>query len=502
MKVLFAGDLSFDWLPRPRLTRLAAAFGPALASGRVGKIRAATQARAVGQQLRQNLTGLINRNDAFCANLECVLSDCGAPLAGKKYTLRAAPEYVRGLKAAGLSHVCLANNHILDYGPEVLDQTCRLLKAAGIGYLGLRRGDESRQNGTILDMDGSRLALLNYVDPVIIDPDPVSYLAGETAPYPLDPERVMEDIRVAARSAAVAVVAHWGEEWSFLEAERQRQLARAMIDAGASVVISHHTHLAGAYEEYKHGLITYGLGNLLMMMPAYSMKRGRDRLLASCRFEKNTLADYELIPLSADREMFPTVCDPWPIESMRAGHLPLAAGLPQAVRFDSFASLAEARVTTEMSVVWENEHLASSRVVEGKLPVGPGWRVTGRPWTGVAQSREQAGREFAAVNAAYFDGPGTLRLDFALDPAVERLAVLHGFPGYLRVLPDVQPVELEIRLNGIGLWQTRHDKDVDDRWVLERLAEIGSAADNRLLEVLLTNGSEHMAVCCFRLLGW
>jgi poly-gamma-glutamate synthesis protein (capsule biosynthesis protein) len=61
----------------------------------------------------------------------------------------------------------------------------------------------------------------------------------------------------------VIVVLHSGFELVPSPSSIQRQAARAAIDAGASVVLGHHTHVLQGVEYYHDGIIFYGLGNFL-----------------------------------------------------------------------------------------------------------------------------------------------------------------------------------------------------------------------------------------------
>lgn len=56
---------------------------------------------------------------------------------------------------------------------------------------------------------------------------------------------------------------HWGWEREPGPSERQRQLARTMIDAGADVVVGGHPHVTQGAEYYRGRLIVYSLGNFV-----------------------------------------------------------------------------------------------------------------------------------------------------------------------------------------------------------------------------------------------
>ena len=56
---------------------------------------------------------------------------------------------------------------------------------------------------------------------------------------------------------------HWGWEYEPEASDRQKQLARAMIDAGASMVVGGHAHVTQGAEIYKGRPIVYSLGNFV-----------------------------------------------------------------------------------------------------------------------------------------------------------------------------------------------------------------------------------------------
>lgn len=64
-----------------------------------------------------------------------------------------------------------------------------------------------------------------------------------------------------AGCALVIVSYHWGEEKDYVPNERQVPLGRATIDAGADLVIGHHSHRMNPIELYKGKYICYSLGN-------------------------------------------------------------------------------------------------------------------------------------------------------------------------------------------------------------------------------------------------
>ena len=96
--------------------------------------------------------------DLFWINNEFTYSDRGAPLNGKMYTFRTAPENVELLTQMGVDIVGLANNHVYDYGEEALIDTMDTLQNAGIPYVGAGHDLAEAMSPVYFDLDGFTIA--------------------------------------------------------------------------------------------------------------------------------------------------------------------------------------------------------------------------------------------------------------------------------------------------------------------------------------------------------
>jgi poly-gamma-glutamate synthesis protein (capsule biosynthesis protein) len=103
--------------------------------------------RGVAQRLGDNprapllhpeLVEIARSAHLFLLNLECCVSGRGAPIdqPGKPFFFRAPPLVSDRLADMGVAGVTLANNHVLDYGPDALADTLAHLAAAGIATVG------------------------------------------------------------------------------------------------------------------------------------------------------------------------------------------------------------------------------------------------------------------------------------------------------------------------------------------------------------------------------
>ena len=190
----------------------------------------------------ENVAALFAQDDMTIVNFEGTLT--GTKSATKNtYSFAAPPEYVQVLTSGNIEAVSLENNHIMDHGEAGYADTCQTLENNGIAYSG-------HLGSAIYTTDtGVSIGMLSY-----------QTFNGK---YPAIYDAIEGDI-AALRSAGcqlVIVSYHWGEEKDYLPNERQVPLGRATIDAGADLVIGHHSHRMNPIEEYNGKYICYSLGN-------------------------------------------------------------------------------------------------------------------------------------------------------------------------------------------------------------------------------------------------
>jgi len=235
-------------------------------------------ARKVGDRIKEfgwvhpfaNVPELFLGSDIAFANLECPASSLGAAYPGKlpEVTFRAAGSSLYGLKHAGFDVLSLANNHTNDYGPQALRETIDSLSLLGIEACGAGADRESARSPTVLQAGGLRIAFLAYAEPLWSVAE-----AGIGSPGVaiIDESDIVEDLHAARKRADLVLVSlHWGEEHQGIPRERDRELARRLVDAGADGILGHHPHVLQGAEYYKGAPILYSMGNFVfdMISPA------------------------------------------------------------------------------------------------------------------------------------------------------------------------------------------------------------------------------------------
>jgi len=201
----------------------------------------------------------LNKYDGVFANLE-------TPVEGndrnknKKTHLFADPSVtIDILKRLNILCVSLANNHILDCGQEGLEKTIRILDRLGIYHTGAGLNVEQARP-IIFEHKGRRIGFASYVDK--------STNTGSESDNGIflnvfDEKETIKDINFLKKQSDIVIVSiHWGKDYSFYPERWQVEAARNLIDAGAGIIMGHHSHTLQTFERYNSGLIFYGLGSL------------------------------------------------------------------------------------------------------------------------------------------------------------------------------------------------------------------------------------------------
>lgn len=229
-------------------------------------VRRAIEQRGPDCMFSPGVDAVLRKAKVAVGNLECPATKIKAPVQ-KLYIFRGEPEWLNTLRRHGFTHLNLANNHSIDQGREGLMDTRRNIKAAGMVPIGAGQNmDEAaqpvllaRQPRRVWLVASLRLALENYAyltDRPCVSQEPMDSLLSR-----------VNRLRRADPKAVIIVSLHWGGEHTLRPVPRQRMEARRLIDAGADVLVCHHTHTLQTIEDYRGKKIYYSIGNFIFDQP-------------------------------------------------------------------------------------------------------------------------------------------------------------------------------------------------------------------------------------------
>jgi poly-gamma-glutamate capsule biosynthesis protein CapA/YwtB (metallophosphatase superfamily) len=207
------------------------------------------------------LAALLREADATVLNLECCISDRGAPvrLPGKPFFFRASPRAVELLVHLGVDCVTLANNHALDFGDVALLDTLHHLQTAGIAWVGAGPDLARARLPVTLTAGGEHVTVIGFTD------HPAAFAAGPARPGAayvdlrtgLDPWIV--DAISGTNHGCVLVTPHWGPNMTTEPSSEIRSAADKLLRCGASLVAGHSAHVFHGVQ----GTVLYDVGDFL-----------------------------------------------------------------------------------------------------------------------------------------------------------------------------------------------------------------------------------------------
>ena len=192
----------------------------------------------------RNVRDILLKDDLTMINFEGTLTTAGRnpEKRNNSFLFRADPSWVDMLPAGGVETVSLENNHVLDMGEEGLAETKRTLLSAGISYA-------SEDEPATFYVKGVKIGSLAY-----------QTFGGRHNELI---QKVPGDIQALRDQGCELVIVsyHWGDEKDYAPNDNQVRLGRATVDAGADLVIGHHSHRINPIEYYNGKYICYSLAN-------------------------------------------------------------------------------------------------------------------------------------------------------------------------------------------------------------------------------------------------
>ncbi|MGZ8762702.1 MAG: CapA family protein [Acidimicrobiia bacterium] len=213
------------------------------------------------------IAGELGAADIAMVNLETAITEGGSP-EPKAYNFRAPATALSALSTAGVDLVTLANNHGVDYGPEGLAETLGAKATGVLPMVGVGNDAAEAYAPFQSVVKGQRISVIGATD-VLDDAFYTTWPATETQGGIASAKDANQARLVAAVQAArplsdtLVVYLHWGIEGSTCPSGRQQQLAQAVVDAGADIVVGSHAHRVQGGGRLGTAFVDYGLGNFV-----------------------------------------------------------------------------------------------------------------------------------------------------------------------------------------------------------------------------------------------
>lgn len=308
----------------------------------------------------------------FC-QLEVNLTSRGQRLPQARHTIRGRSEIANALVDTNLELVSFAGNHCLDWGQEGLLDTLDALERAGAVQVGTGANISAARAPAIIERNGVTIGVL-AVNSIL----PMTYWAEEkragcaplrahtvyeqiehdqpgtparihTFSHKDDLDALVEGVKALRQQVHVVIVSHHAGI-HFVPAvipDYQREVAHAVIDAGADLVLGHHAHILKGIEVYKGKTIAYSLANFaidLLMDEAHAKSKGFREIqklnpdwvpdfssrynfppdsamsvVLEARLDRNGVSDVRFVPVMIGKDAMPRIVGPGDDDFARIG---------------------------------------------------------------------------------------------------------------------------------------------------------------------------------------
>ena len=229
--------------------------------------------------------------DLSIVNLECPLIREESPIEKVGPNLGTPVDRVKGLKAMGIDVVGLANNHIMDHGPQGLRTTIKTLEEHGIAHVGAGENVDEARKFLVQEVNGIRIGILGVAEHEF-------GIAAKNTPG-ANPMDVIDIVRNVDKHRSeydnLIVLVHGGNEHYLYPRPDLMDTCRFYVEQGASAVICQHSHCVGCLETHQGAPIIYGQGNFLFDMPS-PYPAWREGCLVQLTMDRAGYCETRLIP--------------------------------------------------------------------------------------------------------------------------------------------------------------------------------------------------------------
>ena len=213
-------------------------------------------------RLRERLWAGAGAADLILANLEAPVTESRATREDKLFNFRASASALAALDPRCV--LSLANNHMMDFGPEGLFDTLAALDNRGFTHAGAGRNLEEARRPAMVEVNGVTVAVICVADPRYSP-------AGADSPgtCPASPALLRETLQdLRGRVQVIIVSCHMGMEYLWTPSPLMSSTAELCLNEGARIVLFHHAHRVSGETRDERGLVIWGAGNYVFTQGA------------------------------------------------------------------------------------------------------------------------------------------------------------------------------------------------------------------------------------------
>lgn len=237
----------------------------------------------------------------YLSEFDLVIGNLESPLCPKKkyendtidnFSMRGDLKGLELLKKMEVNVVSIANNHIMEHGDKVFENTLTELDLAGVVHIGSKKNPYH-----IFNIGSKKVALLGWsmVEENFSNPANMKYnFTKDYLSIVSELENISEDFDYAVLSL------HWGSEFVNVPSKEQIETADNLLKNGFDLIIGHHPHVLQPIVKRDYGIVAFSMGNFIF---DYWMNDTNKTGIIEVDLEK---MENKFIPCEIDKKSFLT----------------------------------------------------------------------------------------------------------------------------------------------------------------------------------------------------
>ena len=218
---------------------------------------------------------ILKNSDITIGNLETTITNSDVKWPDKAYNFKLLPKYAKTLKIANFSYCSLANNHILDYEVDGMNDTINNLDKLKIKHAGAGKNIKKAMQPVFINKNDIKFGFLSAADHYDYweaknNMPGIWYIPIRNSELS-DWDMVFEKVReVKTRCDVLIFSLHWNYNYVDQIGEKFISFGHKLINNGVDIIHGHSPHHILPLEIYKNGIIFYSLGDFI---DDYSIKK-------------------------------------------------------------------------------------------------------------------------------------------------------------------------------------------------------------------------------------
>lgn len=207
---------------------------------------------------------LLQKSDFVLGNLETTITSSNNKWPNKAFNYKLDPKYKSVLTTANISHLNIANNHILDYNVEGMIDTMNNLNDLNITYTGAGSNLNEASKPIIKNIKGIKIGILSYSDHY-------DYWKATKKGYGInyidldkDYGHVLEHIRKTKELCDILILSiHHGSNYVVNIQDNTKKFFHNALSSGVDIVHGHSAHHILPIEVVDGKYIFYSIGDFI-----------------------------------------------------------------------------------------------------------------------------------------------------------------------------------------------------------------------------------------------